>query len=326
MDAPREQVVSDVGEIALVARIAAGIGSPPSQEVWSGDDAAVVEVGGARLLFTIDTLVEHADFDRANAGGADLGYKALAVTVSDIAAMGGRPKRAVVSLTVPSDTPVGYVDDIMAGLVEGTGRWGVGLVGGDLSGGQEISISVALVGEAPEAVLRSGARPGQALCVTGALGGSAGGLAVLGSGRAPVGAERELIRRHLRPEPRVEEGGILARAGCSAMIDVSDGLAVDLWRLAEASGVGCEVDDSLIPVDPALAGSGAVDDPLAAAVLGGEDYELLLTIDEDTVTDASHMVAAGLTRIGVTTDGARLLGGRSLDEWRAQGWEHLSSR
>lgn len=329
MDPRRHQRVSEIGEIALVRRVVERLGPPPASELWSGDDAAVFEAPGVRLLFTVDTLTEDVDFDRAYAAGTDIGFKALAVNVSDVAAMGGHPSKAVVALTVPADTQIGFVDDVVTGLLEGARRWRVDLVGGDLGGGGEISISVALMGVSVTApTLRSGARPGDWICVTGVLGGAAGGLAVLRSGREPSGGERELIRRHLRPEPRVEEGAILAAAGCSAMIDVSDGLAVDLWRLLQSSDVGGEVDPDLVPADPGLAESVAVRDPTETAILGGEDFELLFTMDEGRVDEARRQVEATgtmVTRIGVVTDGGRTIGGRDIDDWRSKGWEHLSS-
>lgn len=330
MDPRPDQRVAELGEIALVRRLVERLGSPPASELWSGDDAAVIEAHGVRLLFTVDTLTEDIDFDRAYAAGADVGFKALAVNVSDVAAMGGRPSKAVVALTVPADTPVGFVDNVMTGLLEGARRWRVDLVGGDLGGGGEISVCVALLG-APVTTpaLRSGAHPADAICVTGVLGGAAGGLAVLRSGREePSAGDRELIGRHLRPEPRVDEGAILASAGCSAMIDISDGLAVDLWRLLESSDVGCEVDPALVPADPALAESGVVRDPTETAILGGEDFELLFTMEEARLEDARREVEATgtmVTRIGVVTDGDRTIGDRAVDEWRSKGWEHLSN-
>jgi thiamine-monophosphate kinase len=318
-----------MGETALVKRLVDRLGPAPANEIWSGDDAAVIATEGARLLFTVDTLTEGVDFDLAYATGADVGFKALAVNVSDIAAMGGRPSTGVVTVTVPGETEVGFLDDVMTGLLEGAGRWSVDLVGGDLGGGSEVSISVALLGRpVAEPVLRSGARPGHALCVTGVLGGAAGGLEVLRSRGELSDAERTLIGRHLRPEPRVEEGTILARSGCSAMIDLSDGLAVDLSRLVASSDVGCDVDAGLVPQDPALGECRAVDDPLETAIVGGEDYELLFTMDDGRVDDVRRQVEAvgtRLTRIGVVTDGRRTIGGRDLDEWRSKAWEHLST-
>jgi thiamine-monophosphate kinase len=328
LDATSNRRASDLGETALVNRILDRLGPPPRSEIWSGDDAAVIEAEGSQLLFTVDTLVEAVDFDRSYATGTDVGYKALAVNVSDIAAMGGRASKGVVTLTIPSDTEVGFVDDVMTGLLEGAALWGVDLVGGDLGGGGEISISVALLGTSQaEPVLRSGARPGDAVCVTGVLGGAAGGLAVLKEGRPRSEADRALVERQLRPKPRLEEGSIAAGVGCSAMIDISDGFAVDLWRLLVAGKVGCEVDDDLVPLDPALMESGRVADPRETAIIGGEDFELLITMDDDLVDEARRRVeAAGntLTRVGFITESGASIGGRDIDEWRSKAWEHLS--
>jgi thiamine-monophosphate kinase len=233
-----------------------------------------------------------------------------------------------VTLTISPDTEVEYVDHVMTGLMDGATRWGVDLVGGDLGGGGEVSISIALLGTpVAQPVLRSGACPGDAICVTGVLGGAAGGLAVLRSGREPSDAERALIERQLRPQPRVEEGSIAGITGCSAMIDISDGLAVDLWRVLVSSEVGCDIDDSLLPVDPALKECSEVHDPLEIAITGGEDFELLITMDDGRMDETRRRIeAAGntLTRIGVVTDHGATIGGRDVDEWRSEAWEHLS--
>jgi thiamine-monophosphate kinase len=174
-------------------------------------------------------------------------------------------------------------------------------------------------------VLRSGARPGDAICVTGALGGAAGGLIALREGLDAPG----LTRRQLRPEARVEEGVGIARAGATAMIDLSDGLAVDLVRVMEASGTGCEVDVDSIPVDEGLAALANAAAPLELAILGGEDFELLFTMSEQalgTLRAAAIGPEIAITRIGTVTDGEARLGGDALSEWKERGWDHLLNR
>jgi thiamine-monophosphate kinase len=320
-----------LGEIALMERIHERLEASPSPEVWSGDDAALVEVSGARLLFTIDALIEGIDFDLSYSRGADVGFKAIAVSVSDVAAMGGRPSRAVAALVLRPDTRVEFVDELVTGMNESCSTWGLGLAGGDISGGAEISLSVAMIGALTGApVLRSGARAGDAICVTGRLGGAAGGLAALRAGRGSSSAGvKALVRRHLRPEARLEEAVLLADLAPSAMIDVSDGLVVDLWRVMEASGTGCEIDEGGVPRDPGLDEVVDLIDPLEAALIGGDDYELLLAIDESRLDDAVSSLSgidAELTRIGTVTDGARTIGGRPIDLWREKAWEHLRGR
>ncbi|HWL66396.1 MAG TPA: thiamine-phosphate kinase [Actinomycetota bacterium] len=315
--------VAELGEFALIDRWRTRIGSAPENEVWSGDDAAVIASPGDRLVLTTDVLVEGIDFDLRYAEGPDIGWKAMASNLSDVAAMGGRPRRAVATLTLRPDTSVGLVDGILEGMLELSGRWDVGLVGGDVSGSPTLSLGVTVVGVAEIPLLRSGARIGDVLCVTGELGGAAGGLLALKDGRLDMSG---LIERQLRPAPRVAEGVALAQAGASAMIDVSDGLAADLDHLVSPSGVGCEVDIESIPVDPALAGVADLIWPMEAALTGGEDFELLVALPEERVGDATEALTdlgTVLTRIGRVTQGAARIGSNSISEWRDKGWEHL---
>ncbi|MFN2389075.1 MAG: thiamine-phosphate kinase [Actinomycetota bacterium] len=334
-----EPLVAELGEGRLVERIveslrAAGVASDPS-----GDDAAVVAWDDAHLLLTVDLLVESVDFDLSYCTPADIGWKALAVSVSDIAAMGGAARHAVVALALRADTRVAFVDELTRGLSEAASRWDVAIAGGDLSRARDLSISVALTGApGPDGwARRSGAGPEDAIFVTGALGGAAGGLALLQAGRATgpdhqPDAVRRLIQRQLRPQARASEGPALVRAGATAMIDVSDGLAIDLDRLVRASGVGCVVDLDAVPVDADL---GAVDlgpdaaDARRLALLGGEDFELLVTGPPDaagSMTAAAAELGTPLTRIGRVDEEERLLGGAPLDEWTEQAWDHLRAR
>ncbi len=321
--------MGDLGEHALIERVVRHFGSPPTDEVWSGDDTAAF---GDGLLFTTDLMVEDVDFRLAYASGFDVGWKLVAANASDIAAMGGRPWRAVAGVALRSDTSIEFIDALAEGLASACREWDIGLVGGDFSSGREVSATLALIGRAHERgpVLRSGATVGDALCVTGALGGAGGGLLVL-QGSAPLAAELDpLVARQLRPRARVAEGSALAGL-VTAMIDISDGLAVDLGHLTDSSGVGCEVELASIPVDPALRQLPSTDatQAQALAVTGGEDFELLFTIDEGHLEEARvalTRLGAPLTKIGVITDGPAQIGGRDLDDWRAQGWEHLRGR
>ena len=319
--------VSDIGESGLLELVRERFGSAPDGEVWAGDDAAVI-VTGAHSLLTTDVLVEGVDFDLSYCTGYDVGWKALAVNVSDIAAMGGMPQRAVVSLALPATTPLEVVESFIDGLDEGAGRWDVGIVGGDISGASEVSVSVALIGAFDGApVLRSGARPGDAICVTGTLGGAAGGLFALQRG---IGGHNDqidrLVDRQLRPIPRLAESAELRTA--TSMIDVSDGLALDLTRLMSASGTGADISGSAIPIDPALAVLEDGPDPMTLALGGGEDYELLCTIAASDLESVRYGLAgmAGLTEIGVVTEGGRcLLDGRAFGG-EELGWDHLQNR
>jgi thiamine-monophosphate kinase len=340
--------VTDLGEDALIARIASRIGPASGDEMWSGDDAAVVGSPGSRLLYTTDLMVEGVDFDVAYASGHDVGWKAMAVNVSDIAAMGGRPTHAVATLGLRLDVLVAFVDAVVDGMLEAADRWGAALVGGDISRASEISVGIAMAGAAGDRVVtRGGARPGDAICVTGTLGGAAGGLIALRRGMAGPGpteghafsatlreAFGRLAERHLRPVARLDEGRALAAGAATAMIDLSDGLAPDLYRLLEASGVGGTIAPDAVPVDPdvhTLAGAITDDtlDPTRLALIGGEDFELLFTVPPDRLDDTRAAVTEMGTEVSVlgeVTEGARLMGDRDLSEWKEAGWDHLRTR
>lgn len=317
------RTVADVGEAGVVTLLRQRVASA-SGVVGIGDDAAVFASPGRTLVLTTDTMVEGVDFDLAYSSGADLGWKVLAVNVSDLAAMGAEPAQAVTTMCLPAATPLALVEDVIDGLVASAARWEVQLVGGDLSSGPTITLGVALLGSTAGAVLRSGAQVGDAICVTGELGGSAGGLAQLQ--RDPT-ATGPLVTRHLRPNPRVAEGSRLREAGATAMLDVSDGLAIDLTRLLDASGVGCEVDETAIPVDRGLSDSGI--DGLRAALLGGEDFELLFTLASEKVEEARTLLSelgTDVTRIGTVTSGPRRIGSRDLEVLKEEAWDHLQAR
>ena len=325
----RGQTVSDIGEDALLERIARRVGRPPDGEIWGGDDAALALLPGPRAIMTTDLIVEGLDFMPAYATGWDIGWKAVAVNASDIAAMCGRPSHAVTTIALPGHVEVSFFDDLLDGLLAAAGRWNIALVGGDISGGSEISVGVSMIGVLllDRPVLRSGARAGEAICVTGTLGAARAGLEVLRRGDRSPGTE-SLVARQLRPSARVDEAASLAPLGLSAMIDLSDGLAVDLARLLSASGVGAEVDAGTLPVDPDVMRVGGLD-PLTTAILGGEDYELLFTIETARVNDASAAVGSlgtRVTRIGTATTGGATIAGRPLEEWRERGWQHLRDR
>ena len=339
MDDDRSQMtVGELGERALIERIAPRFGPPATGEVWSGDDTAVFQAPDRRLLFTTDLMVEDVDFRTAYSGGFDVGWKLIAANASDIAAMGGRPWRAVASVALRPETEVGFVDDLASGMAALCRELDLGLVGGDFSSGREISASVAMIGVAGESgpVLRSGARIGDVLCVTGTLGGAAGGLMVLEEGietlesedRAARAARDVLVAASQRPDPRVAEGQVLA-AYAHAMIDLSDGLAVDLGHLTDASGVGCEVILGAVPFNDSINWLGhrrPQTDTISLVVTGGEDFELLLSLDASDLSEAQERVGdlgTTLTKIGVVTDGPARIDDRDLDEWRARGWQHL---
>ncbi|MGH2699297.1 MAG: thiamine-phosphate kinase [Actinomycetota bacterium] len=335
--AVRRLRVGQLGERALIDRVAPLFGPPAEGELWSGDDTAAFPPADGELLFTTDLMVQDVDFRTSYSSGFDVGWKLVAANASDIASMGGRPWRAVASVALPRETEVSFVDDLAKGMAALCREIDVGLVGGDFSAAREISASMAMLGVAPEGgpVLRRGARPGDALCVTGTLGDAAGGLLVLEEAIAldvhEAGHRNALVAASQRPRPRVAEGRAVARYA-HAMIDVSDGLAIDAGHLIASSGVGCEIDPEALPVDDALrwlVSRRPGTDLLGLVVTGGEDFELLLSLDGSDLKEAttqSSDLGTRLTQIGVVTDGPAHIGDRALEEWRTEGWEHLRSR
>ena len=293
---------------------------PPEGELWTGDDAALVSLASTAALVTTDIMVENEDFDLRYFTGFDLGWKTVAINVSDVAAMGGTPSHAVATLSLPPSTKVDLVAEIARGLADAAARWGVALVGGDLSAAPLVTLGITLIGApGPRVVRRSGARPGDRICMTGSIGGSWGGLTLLRAGRGDEAPG--LVERHLRPTARVEEGRRLAEAGATAMVDISDGFAIDLTRLMRASGTGCVVDPEAVPVDLGLAMLGEPD-VFRSAILGGEDFELLATLPPGVAAPE------GVTIVGeVTRERALRLGDADLERLgRERGWDHLRDR
>ena len=280
---------------------------------------AVVPGPSGSLLLAADAVVAgvHADLDLV--GLDDLGWKALAANLSDIAAVGGRPSYAVVTVAGPLARL--DFDLLYDGLLEAAEAYGCPVVGGDLSSSATLVVSVAVVGdggpEPPGPVLRSGARPGDTLFITGPLGASAAGLELLRAGRGAEAADLTLA--HRRPRPRLAEGAAARAAGATAMIDVSDGLAADLRHVADASGVGVVVDH----VPTAIGLGRFTDDPEALALGGGEDYELVFSAPDPSQVETvfSELGLGKPIRIGsCTADPAeRRLGARELP---TLGWEH----
>lgn len=281
-------------EFELIARLAPYLSGPgPGIVVGAGDDAAVLDVDGHGLVVTVDVLVEDVHFRRDLSRPGDIGWKAVAVNASDVAAMGARPRAAVVGLSRPGDLDPGEVEALYAGMAEACTRWGVALLGGDTVAASSLSVAVTALGLADpdRVVLRSGARPGDRLVVAGALGAAGAALAALRAGRDPG---PDLLAAHRRPTALVEAGSQLAHAGATAMIDVSDGLGADLGHLCTASGVGARVRWSDLPAAGgvvALAGSlGA--DPVAMVCGGGEDFALLAAVPAERADEAVAAAAA----------------------------------
>jgi len=317
MDLTEEQLLE------AIRRVLSGAG--PEVRVGAGDDAAVLAPTAGELVITADALVENVHFRRGPTGARDLGYKAIVVSLSDIAAMGASPRSAVCTLTLSRDVEASWVMELFGGMREACDEYALWLVGGDLSRGGEIAISITVTGEvAPgRAVLRTGARPGDRLVVTGELGGSAAGLRLTRLRKMPTKEQREAILRHMRPTARVGEGGVLARYGATAMIDISDGLSLDLSRLLSASGVAARLELGSVPV----ANLATLEDALG----GGEDYELLATLPDPGTVDAAaselkEALGVSLSEIGVVEEGhgAVSVGDDGTEQpLEPTGWDHF---
>lgn len=307
-----------MSEFALIDRLRRRLAGPPG-ETWVGDDVAVVAGPTGQLLLAADAVVAGVHADLSLVGLDDLGWKAMVANLSDVAAVGGRPTHALVTVAGPlAETDVDLLYD---GIVEASRRYSCPVVGGDLTWAPTLMVAVAVAGDAgpvpPPPVLRSGARPGDVLFVTGPLGSSAAGLDLLRSGRAAESPDLALA--HRRPRARVPEGAAARAAGATAMIDVSDGLAAEVHHLADASGVGVVVDR--VPV--AIGVSRMSDDPEGMALGGGEDYELVFTASDPARVETvfAEMGLGVPLRIGRCTDDSTERRLRDA-ELRVLGWEH----
>jgi thiamine-monophosphate kinase len=255
-----------------------------------GDDAAVFAIDGQRIgLLTIDTLVDKIHFDLSYTSFEDLGHKAMAANLSDIAAMGGRPVLAVASITIPRGTKFRDIEKIYAEMARLAKKHGVAVCGGDTVAGRELSLTIAVYGEGRKnnIGLRSGARAGDAVLVTGSLGAPQAGLELLNSEFRIQNSK--LMKKHLRPEPRVKEAQLLAsKFKLHGMIDISDGLASELHHLARESRVGIIIDQGALPVaDEAITVANILKkDPLEYCLYGGEEYELLFTLPVKKAVEA----------------------------------------
>ncbi|MFH1057151.1 MAG: thiamine-phosphate kinase [Pseudomonadota bacterium] len=302
------RTLSEEDVIRLVQSMTGG-GPVSGLTVGIGDDAAVIQHPGGRLVVTTDLLVEGVHFDLSYTSPYDLGWRAMAANLSDVGAMGALPRWGFLSLGLAGPPDEDFVAALLRGMLDLARPHGLEMAGGDTVSAPQAVINLCLIGAAAgvSPLLRSGARPGQAVCVTGSLGAAAAGLAWLQAGRDKADpAAAAAVTAHLRPEPRVAAGRALATSGrVGAMMDLSDGLASDLARLCAASGVGAVVEEAALPISPAtraLAGQ-VGGDPLDWAIAGGEDFELLFTCEPGEVNLLAELVAdvnpgLALTRVG----------------------------
>lgn len=328
-----------MGEFELLAVIRERLpASGPRIHLGSGDDAAVTLPDGATAT-SVDALVDGVHFRRDLANPAQIGHKALATALSDLAAMGAEAGEAYVVLGLPADFGEEECLELLDGMTALCRTTGTDLVGGDLSRASELFLAVTVVGHSsdPEALVgRGGARPGDALVLTGEIGAAAAGLELLENPQLgtdfafspPIGREKAksaiegLVRRQLEPTPRLGAGRALACIGATAMIDLSDGLGADAGHLARASGVKLEIEAGAVPLAAgAVALSEATGRDPWHLLSGGEDYELLASIPRDRLQEAASVVLSkggtALTQVGEVQTGSgveiRLPGGRLLE-------------
>ncbi|MFP4641113.1 MAG: thiamine-phosphate kinase [Chloroflexota bacterium] len=337
--------VNELGEFGLIDMIAqvleesgVGSGTRPEVIIGIGDDAAAVGARGhvplrCNTLVTSDILVQDVHFTLATTTWRDLGWKALAVNISDIAAMGGTPSYAVISLGVPPETESDSIGELYRGMAEIAREFGMAITGGDVTESPLLIISPSIIGEVEEErmLIRSGAKPGDRIAVTGYLGASAAGLRMLQENlKFDTETESALRTAHVHPWPRVVEGQTLARYGVKAAIDVSDGLIADLGHICEASGVEARVNLPDVPVHPAVR-EGFGEEGFGLAVGGGEDYELLFTAPEEVVKDVRQALSTPVAVVGEVGEGekgkVRVFDGRGKEvDWQDGGWEHFGKR
>jgi thiamine-monophosphate kinase len=318
------------GEFELIARLVRGLPMSRRTALGPGDDCAILAPSRAPRLFTIDSMVEDVHFRLGWGTPEKLGAKSLAVNLSDIAAMGGRPTACVVNLAVRAGLDMRFFERLYAGMRSLARATKVDIVGGNVTRADKLGITVALLGEVGAAAMRrDSARPGDEIFVTGTLGDSALGLRILaGKLSAPGKTRRALVERHLSPTARLAAGLALARMRpVPTAIDISDGLVQDLGHIAERSEVGAEIDATQIPVSKEY--RTVMGDDLSLALGGGEDYELLFCLRPGrSEAELGRRLGVQVRRIGTIVRGRRVLvrNARGRTQPEVAGWDQLRGR
>jgi thiamine-monophosphate kinase len=291
--------IGELGEFGLIEAIAGGLPRGARTIVGIGDDAAVLTAPDGRVVATTDLLVEGRHFRRDWSPPADIGGKAAAQNLADVAAMGAIPVALLVGFAAPANLPLDWARELVAGIAGECARVGATVVGGDTSSAAAVLLAITALGDLAgrDPVTRAGARPGDVLAIAGRLGGSAAGLALLEAGLA---GPAPLIAAHRRPRPPYPAGPQAAALGATSMIDVSDGLLADVGHVARASGVLIDIDPALLPASPGLAGGAAAlgrPDSLDWVLTGGEDHALAATFPPG-ITLPPDWTVAGHVRAG----------------------------
>jgi thiamine-monophosphate kinase len=332
--------ISELGEFGLIELLADIVSKTKDSQnpswkrliIGIGDDAAAWQGDSAIQLATTDSLVQDVHFDLGIFSWEDLGWKAMAANLSDIAAMGGIPKYALVLLALPGGLETDCIASLYHGMVNIANQFGVAIVGGNIAAADKAVITLTLFGSAEGKTIltRSAAMPGDQIAVTRYPGLSAAGLKML-QGRLNFDTEtRQLLRQaHLRPIPRVKEGQALLRKGVRAAIDISDGLIADLAHICKASKVGACIREDSLPVHPAIKSNFKSDWP-QLVLAGGEDYELLFTASSQVIAKVKQALSCPVTVVGEITETMPgqvtvLDAAGKSTPWQQAGWEHFKS-
>jgi thiamine-monophosphate kinase len=310
--------VRDSGEFGLIARVTARLTRMPATLLGPGDDAAVVAAPDGRVVASTDVLVEGRHFRRDWSGAVDVGHRAAAANLADIAAMGAVPTALLVAFCAPTELEVSWAEELTDGLAAEAALAGAGIVGGDMSASPVLTIAVTALGdlEGRQPVLRSGARPGDVVALAGRLGYAAAGYAVLSRGfRTP----RQLVEAHRRPVVPYPAGPLAATLGATSMIDVSDGLLADAGHVARASRVAIDLDRAAFDLPEPLRDTARAlgVDPYTWVLAGGDDHALLATFPAGVrLPDQWRPVGRVVEGSGVTVDGTPYADGPT-------GWDHF---
>lgn len=317
--------VADLGEFGLISQIRAVLPPDPAGVIGAGDDGAVLPAPDGRVVATTDLLIEGRHFRHEWSAGADVGVKAAAQNLADVAAMGAEPTALLFGLAIPGDLAAAWVLDVARGMVAECQRAGAFIAGGDVTSSDVIMLAITALGNlhGRHPVTRSGARPGDVVAISGPVGRSAAGLSLLLAGPAAgpslTPEMQAMVAAHRRPRPDYSAGPVAAVAGATSMIDISDGLVADLGHIAEASGVRLDIVAGLLPGTSALmaVAAGLGTDWQEWALQGGEDHALAATFP------ARSMVPEGWTVIGDARRGTGVL--VDSEQWRGRGgWDHFA--
>lgn len=314
--------IRSVGEFGLIELVTARLPQGQNVVIGPGDDAAVLRTPDGRVVATTDLLVEHQHFRREWSTAYDVGRKAAAQNLADVAAMGARPTALLVALALPADLPVDWPLELADGLRDECVRVAASVVGGDVVRDERITVSVTALGDlgGRDPVTRGGARPGDVVAVAGHLGWSAAGLALLERGTADRSPEvKALLDAQRHPEPPYDLALDIAAAGASALIDVSDGLVQDLGHVATASGVGIDLDSTALVPDGQLAEAAAAlgQDPVSWVLTGGEDHAFAACLPGPALPRGWRPIGRVRPGSRVTLDGREIGGRGGFDHFRA---------